>query len=648
MLRLLSPVLATRQGRRDVLESLNPKTRCEQVKFSMMKHPSAIITALLLVTLATLHTASAASIDLPSQNAPTVPPTHARVSYGEHPSLVMDVWLAKSGKPTPVVVYIHGGGWEGGNRGSVQKHGLRGFLEAGISVATIDYRLITPAIKAGITPPVSWPLGDAARAIQFIRSKATEWNLDKKRVGLTGGSAGGCTSLWLAMHDDMADLRSADPVARESTRITCAGVFDAQTTLDPQQLREWFKAPTYGAHAFGFVKEKDGRLVSDMGACLAARERILPWIREYSPIEHASADDPPLFLAYGGAPEPAGQPQVNPVHGAAFGLHLKKRLDELGVECQIAYPVVPENPQAPHLQFLIQKLTGKTSGRNASIKTPPSPPLRPVDITKLPSGSKRLDLFLLMGQSNMQGTGKMPSEQTLNPRIVMMHIKNDRWYVAQHPLHFDGDPVTMQGVEKRGVGPGLAFAEAIVAREPDVMVGLIPCALGGSKIALWQKGNGKSLYDLAIQRARLALENGPEGVTRLRGALWLQGESNSTETGCRMYEENFLKVVDNLRADLHQPELPFIACTIGSFIAERSVKRHITRPEDQWNHWSDINNVFLKLPSMRPHAACVDARDLKDGHIGDYVHYNSESQTVIGQRFAEKYFQLIEAEESIK
>ena len=581
-----------------------------------------------------------------ASNNSAISPTYTRVSYGADRSQVMDVWLAPSKSPTPVVIYIHGGSWEGGNRDGIQQYGLDSFLKAGISVVTIDYRYITPAIKAGVTPPVKWPLEDARRALQFIRSKATEWNLDKNLVGLMGGSAGGCSSLWLAMHADMADSLSPDPIARESTRVSCAGVWDAQSSLDPKQLWEWFQKPTYGAHAFGIVKDKDGRLTSDMDTCLAERERILSWIREYSPIEHASAEDPPIFLSYVGKPEPAGQPQLNSVHGAAFGIHLKERLDELGVECQIAYPVVPENPQAPHIQFLIQKLSGKTGDKSAAINAVTPVPLQPMDITKMPEGIKRLDLFLLMGQSNMQGSGKMPAGQTLNPRIVMMHIKNNQWYVAQHPLHFNGDPVTMQGGQDRGVGPGLAFAEAIVAREPDVMVGLIPCALGGSPIQMWQKGNGKSLYDLAVQRARLALEKSPAGATRLCGALWLQGESNSTELGFRGYEEKFLKVVDNLRADLHQPTLPFIVCTIGSFIADRSLKRHITKPEDQWDHWSEINDIYLKLPLMRPHTACVDARDLKDGHIGDYVHYNSESQAVIGQRYAEKYLQLTQPTES--
>ena len=303
----------------------------------------------------------------------------------------------------------------------------------------------------------------------------------------------------------------------------------------------------------------------------------------------------------------------------------------------------------PLLTAVLLTPLSATSAALHAADTTAQPPciraLQPVDITKLPGGITHLDLFLLMGQSNMQGTGKLPAEQTLNVRIAMMHMKNHQWYVAQHPLHFDGDPVTMQGVEKRGVGPALSFAEAIFAHEPDLMVGLIPCARGGSKIAMWQKGNGTTEYDLTIQRARLALAHGPEGVTRLRGALWLQGESNSTETGCRMYEESLLKVVDNLRADLHQPELPFIVCTIGSFIAERSVKRHLTKPEDQWDHWNAINDVLLKLPSLRPHTACVDARDMKDGHIGDYVHYNSDAQALIGQRYAEKYLQLLSAAE---
>ena len=102
----------------------------------------------------------------------------------------------------------------------------------------INYRFVTEADEKGVQPPVKWPIEDAARAVQFVRSKAKEWNLDKARIGATGGSAGGCSSLWLLYHDDLADPKSADPVARESTRLFCAGVNGAQTTLDPKVLRD--------------------------------------------------------------------------------------------------------------------------------------------------------------------------------------------------------------------------------------------------------------------------------------------------------------------------------------------------------------------------------------------------------------------------
>src|SRR5437764_13472127 len=98
--------------------------------------------------------------------------------------------------------------------------------------------MVPEATEKKVEPPVKWPLGDAARALQFVRSKAKEWNLDKTKIGATGGSAGGCTSLWLAFHDDMADKESKDPIARESTRLHCAAVNGAQVSRAPKQARQ--------------------------------------------------------------------------------------------------------------------------------------------------------------------------------------------------------------------------------------------------------------------------------------------------------------------------------------------------------------------------------------------------------------------------
>ena len=230
-------------------------------------------------------------------------PTLADVPYGPHERQVLDFYRADSDKPAPVVFFIHGGGWTGGEKTGRTGPNVKPFLRAGISLVAINYRYWWQAQLAGIKPPVAWPLHDAARALQFVRNKAREWNIDQERIGACGGSAGACTALWLAFHDDLADAKSADPVARQSTRLWCAGVVGAQTSLDPAQLREWIPNARYGGHAFGFADPRNLRKRdAHFAEFLAARQSLLPWIKEYSPYEHVSADDPPVYLQYRTAP----------------------------------------------------------------------------------------------------------------------------------------------------------------------------------------------------------------------------------------------------------------------------------------------------------------------------------------------------------
>src|SRR6266550_2326505 len=132
-------------------------------------------------------------------------PTVADYTYAkEHERQKFDFWQAKSDKPTPVVLLIHGGGWMRGDKTAYGASQIQPFLDRGISLAAIDYRLIPQAMKQKVEPPVKAPLMDCARALQTIRSKAKQWNIDPTRIGSTGGSAGACTSLWLAFHDDLA------------------------------------------------------------------------------------------------------------------------------------------------------------------------------------------------------------------------------------------------------------------------------------------------------------------------------------------------------------------------------------------------------------------------------------------------------------
>lgn len=278
-------------------------------------------------------------------NTYAVPPTHRAIAYGPHYSQVLDFWKAESARPTPVVFNIHGGGWTTGTRRDVGS--LEDYLKAGISVVSIDYRFIAQAGAEGIEPPVRGPLHDAARALQFVRSKAGEWGLRKDRIGLTGGSAGACSSLWLAFHKDMADPASADPVARESTRPFCAAVFVPQTSLDPKQMKEWTPNSTYGAHAFGV---KGG-----FAAFLERRESLLPWIAEYSPYALASADAAPVFMFFGDTPK-LGQEQKDPTHTSNFGVKLQERLRELGAQCEIAYPGAPDVSHQNPRDYLIGRL----------------------------------------------------------------------------------------------------------------------------------------------------------------------------------------------------------------------------------------------------------------------------------------------------
>jgi len=280
----------------------------------------------------------------PAAKAPANPkPTLADVPYGKHPKQVMDFWRAESAQPTPLLFYIHGGGWTAGSKNFVY---VAPYLKAGISVVSIEYRFIGEALAEGIKPPVYAPLHDAARALQFVRSKAAEWNIDKRRIGASGGSAGACSSLWLAFHPDMADPKSADPVARESTRLLCAAVNGPQTSLDPKQMREWMPNSRYGGHAFGFRSFQE---------FFDGREKILPWIKEYSPYELVTSDDPPVYCFFGAAPA-MGQVQKDPTHSANFGVKLQEKCRSVGVTCDVVYPGAPDVKYRSTADYMIAML----------------------------------------------------------------------------------------------------------------------------------------------------------------------------------------------------------------------------------------------------------------------------------------------------
>jgi acetyl esterase/lipase len=282
--------------------------------------------------------------------APQPTPTVAKLAYGTHERQVLDFWKAESDQPTPLVLFIHGGGWRNGDKSALKAEAIEQYRSAGISVAAINYRFLQHAIAQKIDPPVKAPLDDAARAMQLIRSQAGEWNLDKKRIGATGDSAGACSSLWLAFHDDLADPKSSDPIARESTRLFCAAVSGAQTSLDPKELREWIPNYKYGSHAFGFG--------DDFERFYQGRDKVLKWLKEYSPIEHVSKDDPPIFMEYPSqkVPPVLGEKQADPTHSAVMGQKLAEKLKSVGVEVILVYPGQSHPQYKTSADYLIDRL----------------------------------------------------------------------------------------------------------------------------------------------------------------------------------------------------------------------------------------------------------------------------------------------------
>jgi len=256
--------------------------------------------------------------------------TFANEKYGPHERNTFDIWLAKSENPAPLVVYIHGGGFTGGDKSRYfQSTDVIRFLDAGVSVATINYRFMNE-------PPygILASMNDSKRFVQFVRYHSAKYNIDKSRIACTGGSAGDGTALWLAFSDDMADAESEDPVLRESTRLKCAGAFATQATYDfflwdeilgipitqtPEQLQSV-------ARAFGF-KSAEGR---DLRNEIAFR-------KELDFLAKMKNNSPPVFIYNkhrAGIPE--NQDDIN--HHPLHALTLHKRAAEVGLEAIVYAP----------------------------------------------------------------------------------------------------------------------------------------------------------------------------------------------------------------------------------------------------------------------------------------------------------------------
>jgi len=258
-----------------------------------------------------------------------------------------------------------------------------------------------------------------------------------------------------------------------------------------------------------------------------------------------------------------------------------------------------------------------------STTCPPSMAGDDAPAAKLPPREK-FHLFLLVGQSNMAGRGKV-ADQDKQPIPRVLKLSQDgKWVAAVDPLHFDKPTIV-------GVGVGRSFAAKVLdhvgTADPEIMIGLIPCAVGGSPIASWEPGGYHPStkthpWDDAMVRTKLALKSGT-----LKGILWHQGESDSKPKLARVYENQLHALVTRLRSELNAESVPFIAGQLGQF------------PERPWNESRKLVDLAHRnLSKHVPHTGFVHSDGLK--HKGDEVHFDAASYRELGRRYAAAYLEL--------
>lgn len=236
---------------------------------------------------------------------------------------------------------------------------------------------------------------------------------------------------------------------------------------------------------------------------------------------------------------------------------------------------------------------------------------------QLPS-KENFHLFLLVGQSNMAGRGIVePQDKVPFPRVLMLN-KRGEWVPAVDPLHFDKPAA--------GVGLGRSFAAEIAAEDPNIVVGLIPCAVGGSPINAWKPGQYYSPtkshpWDDAIRRAKLAQESGT-----LKGILWHQGESDSNPKHAAKYADKLNDLVVAFRDELGA-DTPFIVGRLGQF------------DEVKWTEPRKlVDKAHRELPQHQKNVAVVDSKGLTAN--ADKIHFDAESCREFGKRYAKAYREL--------
>ena len=224
--------------------------------------------------------------------------------------------------------------------------------------------------------------------------------------------------------------------------------------------------------------------------------------------------------------------------------------------------------------------------------------------------SDGMKLILLVGQSNMAGRADVPDgDRKPLPNAYKLN-RDDKWVAATSPFHFDRATA--------GIGPANAFVKRYLAEHPNETVGVVPCAVGGSRSATWDPdgtGPAGANFRRALLRAKVAKSKGC-----FVAILWHQGESDmgaSNEELKTYYPDRFSRMVKAFRSEVG--DVPVVLGEVGRFLGADAVK---------------INSVLNMLPQEVPKCRCVSSRGLKNR---DQWHFDLDSVNELGDRYYEAF-----------
>ncbi|OJJ18760.1 hypothetical protein BKI52_24480 [marine bacterium AO1-C] len=265
------------------------------------------------------------------------------VSYGSDNRNVFDFFAPESSQATPLVIYIHGGGFTAGNKEDIYNEEalINSFLSNNIAFATINYRLLQGASE---TEGVLKPLNDSKTALQFIRYYASSFNIDKNKVVLMGSSAGAGTSLWIGLNNELADANATDDILKESTRVQGIIAVNTQSTYD---VADWHTTVFSEYASQGMDQDTVVSLVEE-GTVLqfygmsSLSELTSPTVvqkrMDADMLSLMSGDDPEIYVSRPGAPYrfPADKSAVlhHPLHAKV----LMDKASATGVACVAIIP----------------------------------------------------------------------------------------------------------------------------------------------------------------------------------------------------------------------------------------------------------------------------------------------------------------------